>query len=175
MERSVVGEKNGFLRRTQRGNSVGGKGCVVADAGQRARQVLQLRVLVIEADADGKLGFAHRARGHVDGGQARRHDRPAQNLVPVEAQARFEKQAGARRPPVLHIRAGFGIVAGEGSGRGKSALPQQRSILAQIADRSPRNGFVEADLIQVDAGFQIVQSSPVTRRQIERGVRFNAL
>ena len=138
-------------------------------------QVLQLRVLVIETDARGHLCSAFGSRGQVDGGQARRNERPANNLVPVETQARLDEQAGVRCPPILHVCAGFDIMAGERRGCGEIAGRSSVPSLAQIADWSACHGFAEADVVHIDSGLQIVQSSPVQRRQIQRRIPFDAL
>ena len=59
-------------------------------------------------------------------------------------------------------------MAGERSLLRKDALAEQGTVLAQIADRCTRHGFVKADEIEFGAGLQLVASEPAARREVQR-------
>jgi len=110
-KRAAVVSERGLVRGAGGGDSIGSVVGVVANAGQRAFQVFQLGVLVIDADAGADFGFLGRTPRNSE---PRREQRATNDLVPIEAQAGFEEQAISRRPAVLKINAGLNVVTREG-------------------------------------------------------------
>ena len=155
------------LQRTaHRSDSIGGIVGVVAYARQSALQVFQLCVLVVETNAGRQLGRRLCAGRRPGGSDPRRKERTPDDLVPVKAQTGLDEQARVSKPAVLKISAGLEVMARERSLAGKGAVPQQRPVLAQIIYRRTRNAFVEADVVEIDARFEIMASVPMARRQI---------
>ena len=71
------------------------------------------------------------------------------------------------QPAILKMGSGLEIMARKwGLGR-KSAAPQQCSVLAKIAYRRAEYAFVEADVVDIDAGLEIVSTLPVARLQVK--------
>src|ERR1700756_160915 len=123
--------------------------CVVANAGQRFLKVLELRVIVVKADACGDFCIGM-CSGRVDDSDAWRKERTANNLVPIKAKTRLDQEAikQACVPVIFKVGAGFYVVARELRRDLEYALAQKSSIFAEIIHRHAKNYLAEVDVVE---------------------------
>ncbi len=144
------------------GEAVGGEVGVGALAGEGLLEVVELGVLVVDADAGREFGAGDFA-GSEDGGEARGVERAADDLVPVEAQAGFDGEGVVELPVVLDVGAYVGVLAGEGGLVGEGALAEEGAVLAEVVDGGAEEVLAEGDLVGVDAELEVVLADPAMR------------
>jgi len=120
-------------------------------------------VLVVFADACGKFCRVFSAGRRPVEGDARREQGAADDFVPVVAEAWFEEQAGMGGPAILNPGSQFEVVARERNESGEDALAEQGFVFAQVVDGGEGFVLVEADVVGIDAGLELMTSRPASR------------
>ena len=72
----------------------------------------------------------------------------------------------------MKVSAGLHIMARKGGLFGEDAATQQRSILAQIAYGRLHDAFIEADVVDIETGLQVMTSLPIPRPHRESRCSF---
>ena len=170
VQQAVVRGKFRLLRRTRRRHSIRRVVRVVTNARERLRQVVQIACARNRARFPPKswscscLPAANTPRPAAATTSGRRTISSQSNRSPGSTSHPLR-----RLPAILNVCANLRVVHREGRRRRKHALPQQRSVLAQITHRRQRLASGRKPMsVHVEPRLQIVPPQPLPRRQIQR-------